>query len=61
MREGNELAAITATPPPDPKDWAFSSINDTLFNPYRPDAERVNPEEWVHRGMDQMQVALTRL
>jgi len=56
----NELAAVTATPTPDPKDWAFSTINDSLFNPHQPDAERVSPEEWVHRGMDHMQGALAR-
>ena len=60
MREGNELAALTATPTPDPKNWAFSSINDSMFDPYQPGAERVSPEEWVHRGMDQMQAALAR-
>lgn len=54
----NELAAISATPTPDPKDWAFSSINDSLFHPYHPNTERVSPEEWVQRGMDKMQVAL---
>ncbi|KAH9050217.1 UPF0187-domain-containing protein [Lactarius hengduanensis] len=57
----NELAAISATPTPDPKDWAFSSINDSLFNPYHPNAERVSPEEWVNRGMDKIQVALAGL
>ena len=60
MREGNELAAITATPTPDPKDWAFASANNALFNTYQPGAERISPEEWVHRGADQMQVALAR-
>ncbi|KAH9006463.1 UPF0187-domain-containing protein [Lactarius hatsudake] len=40
---------------------AFSSINDSLFNPYHPNAERVSPEEWVNRGMDKIQVALAGL
>ncbi|KAH9072942.1 UPF0187-domain-containing protein [Lactarius deliciosus] len=57
----NELAAISATPTPDPKDWAFSSINDSLFNPYHPNTERVSPEEWVNRGIDKIQVALAGL
>lgn len=58
--EGNELAAISGTPTPDPKDWAFSPINDSVFNPYRPNVERVSPEEWVNRGVDVMQAALAR-
>jgi hypothetical protein len=56
----NELAAISGTPTPDPKDWAFSPINDSVFNPYRPNVERVSPEEWVNRGVDVMQAALAR-
>lgn len=56
----NELAAISGTPTPDPKDWAFSPINDSVFNPYRPNTERVSPEEWVNRGADEMQAALAR-
>ncbi|KAI0254550.1 Bestrophin, RFP-TM, chloride channel-domain-containing protein [Lactifluus subvellereus] len=45
-----ELAALSATPTPDPKVWVFSSINDLVFNPHQPGAERITPEEWVNRG-----------
>ncbi|KAA1472691.1 UPF0187-domain-containing protein [Dentipellis sp. KUC8613] len=46
----NELRAITATPAPNPADWAFSPVNNLLFNAHREGAERVAPEEWVKRG-----------
>ncbi|KAI0266343.1 UPF0187-domain-containing protein [Gloeopeniophorella convolvens] len=57
----NELAAISTTPTPDPKDWAFSPYNDLLFSPHRAEAERVTPDEWVRRGTDTIQVALAGL
>jgi len=56
----NELAAISGTPTPDPKDWAFSSINDSILNPNVPGSQRVSPEEWVNRGADEIQAALAR-
>ncbi|KAF8266251.1 Bestrophin, RFP-TM, chloride channel-domain-containing protein [Lactarius quietus] len=56
----NELAAISGTPTPDPKDWAFSSINDAILNPNVPGSQRVSPEEWVNRGADEIQAALAR-
>lgn len=58
----NELLAITARPPPDPADWAFSPFNDRLFAgscaPGEPGASSIPPEEWVARGFAQMQGAL---
>jgi len=54
-----ELAALSAMPTPDPKVWAFSSINDLVFSPHRPGAERVTPDQWVKRGRDDMQIALS--
>ncbi|KAI0067026.1 UPF0187-domain-containing protein [Artomyces pyxidatus] len=54
----NELRAITATPTPNPADWAFSVHNDLVFNTHTRDAERVVPEEWVQRGRSSMQAVL---
>ncbi len=58
-RVGQELAAISATPTPDPKDWVFSSINNRFVNPHGSGAGHFTPEEWVSRGMGQLQAALT--
>jgi len=54
-----ELAAITATPTPDPKDWVFSSVNNRIANPHETGAGHATPEEWVNRGMGQLQAALS--
>ena len=53
---GNELRAITASPPPDPAHWAFVPQNDLLFTMNT--NERVTPDEWLRRGFKQMQHAL---
>ena len=61
-RVGKELAAISATPTPDPKDWVFSPVNNRLINPHdHGDAGNVTPEEWVNRGMGRLQAALSGL
>lgn len=56
-----ELAAIAATPTPDPKDWVFSPVNNRLVNPHGSDTSHVTPEQWVDRGVDQLQAALSGL
>jgi len=56
--EGNELRAITATPVPNPANWAFLPANDLVFNTHVPGAERVTPETWVSRGLLRMQNVL---
>lgn len=58
-RVGKELAAISATPTPDPKDWVFSSVNNRFVDPHDGGAEHVAPERWVDRGMGQLQAALS--
>jgi hypothetical protein len=57
-RVGQELAAISAISSPDPKDWAFSSVNNRVINPHGRGVENVTPEEWVNRGMGSLQAAL---
>jgi hypothetical protein len=57
-RVGKELAAITATPSPHPKDWVFTPANNRLVNLHSHDAELVTPEEWVSRGKNGLQAAL---
>ncbi|KAI0031895.1 Bestrophin, RFP-TM, chloride channel-domain-containing protein, partial [Vararia minispora EC-137] len=44
-----ELRAITAVPAPDPANWAFSPLNDAIF-----DGAQGVPEEWVARGKPRM-------
>lgn len=56
----NELRAITATPAPNPADWAFSSSNDHIFADRSDHSDRVSPEEWVNRGLSSIQNALAR-
>lgn len=56
---GQELAAISATPSPDPKNWIFSPINNRIFNPHIRGGEHVAPEEWVKRGVDGLEAALS--
>jgi hypothetical protein len=58
-RVGKELAAISATPTPDPKDWVFSSINNRVVNPHGGSAGQATPEQWVDRGIGQLQAALS--
>jgi putative membrane protein len=60
-RVGKELAAISATPTPDPKDWVFSSVNNRFASPHGSDAGHATPEEWVNRGMGRLQAALSGL
>ncbi|KAI0300548.1 Bestrophin, RFP-TM, chloride channel-domain-containing protein, partial [Multifurca ochricompacta] len=57
----DELAAISAMPTPDPKDWVFSSSNDSIIDPHRSNVERVSPEEWVRQGIEKIQIALSGL
>ncbi|OAX33196.1 hypothetical protein K503DRAFT_786669 [Rhizopogon vinicolor AM-OR11-026] len=52
-----ELRAITAMPMPDPGEWAFSSQNDFLFANSDQD-ERIQPSEWVRRGVPKMRDSL---
>jgi len=54
-----ELAAISATPTPDPKDWVFSPVNNRFIDPHDSSARNATPEEWVNRGMGQLQAALS--
>lgn len=56
---GNELRAITSTPPPDPSTWAFSRQNDLIFASHVDEqVARIPPEEWVAKGYGKMQEAL---
>jgi ion channel-forming bestrophin family protein len=63
-----ELMAITSLPTPDPGDWAFSSLNDVVFDahnlPMDRNAskliERGTPDEWVSRGSGSIREALSR-
>lgn len=57
-RVGKELAAISATPTPDPKDWVFSSANNRFVDPHG-GAGHATPEEWVNRGTGRLQAALS--
>jgi len=54
-----ELAAITATPTPDPKDWVFSPVNNRVVSPHDNRIEHVDPEEWVNRGTGRLLAALS--
>jgi len=58
----NELRAVTATPAPDPTDWAFSDANDCVFSSSTRKQDekndRASPHEWLRRGLDPMQGAL---
>ena len=56
-RVGQELAAISTVPTPDPKDWVFSSVNNRLIDPHGR-AESVTPETWVGRGKGRLEAAL---
>ena len=58
-RVGQELAAISATPTPDPKDWVFSSVNNRVINPHDNGAVHATPEEWVSRGVGGLLAALS--
>jgi len=58
-RVGQELAAISATPTPDPKDWVFAPANNRFVDPHGSGAGHVTPEQWVDRGMGQLQAALS--
>lgn len=58
---GTELRAITALPAPDPKNWAFSSFNDVIFSRDPLTDERVTPDEWIQKGLGQMQAALATI
>ncbi|PPQ99416.1 hypothetical protein CVT24_005403 [Panaeolus cyanescens] len=54
----NELRAVTSTPPPDPRRWAFVPENNLLFSTNLD--ERVSPDEWLARGPKAMQKNLGR-
>ncbi|KAF9044355.1 Bestrophin, RFP-TM, chloride channel-domain-containing protein [Panaeolus papilionaceus] len=54
----NELRAVTSTPPPDPRRWAFVPENNLLFSQHLD--ERVSPDEWLARGPKAMQKNLGR-
>lgn len=50
---GNELRAVTSTPPPDPALWAFAPENNLLFSTGNDD--RVTPADWLVKGPNAMQ------
>ena len=52
----NELLAISSRPPPDPKDWAFSPLNEYVFTPDLNEA--MTPEEWLAKGIKDIKTAL---
>ncbi|KAF9218873.1 UPF0187-domain-containing protein [Gyrodon lividus] len=52
-----ELHAITSKPTPNPRSWAFSNLNNSLFPSCNP-CEEVVPEVWVERGPVEMRKAL---
>jgi len=58
----NELRAVTATAAPDPSIWAFSDINDCVFDASSfgrgGKKDRASPNEWINRGLGPMQSAL---
>jgi len=56
---GNELQALTSTAPPDPAHWAFAPENDLLFARDVHKDERFTPDEWMRRGYNAMQSALS--
>jgi hypothetical protein len=58
LRLGYELRAITAVPTPDPAQWAFSPANDHVFVHNAEGSQRLTPEEWMVRGLAEMQRAL---
>ncbi|KAF8518639.1 Bestrophin, RFP-TM, chloride channel-domain-containing protein [Hysterangium stoloniferum] len=63
-----ELIAMTALPTPNPSDWAFSPLNDVVFDAHNLPTdknaskviERTTPDEWVSRGPTQIGEALSR-
>lgn len=63
-----ELMAITSLPTPDPSEWAFSPMNDLIFDAHNLPvdgnasrvAERAVPDDWVRRGTVQIRDALAR-
>ncbi|KAK1230952.1 hypothetical protein PQX77_005926 [Marasmius sp. AFHP31] len=55
---GNELHAITSTPPPDPAKWAFAAENDLVFARKFHSDERLSPQAWMGKGYYEMQRAL---
>lgn len=55
---GNELRAVTSTPPPDPARWAFVPENNLLFSDSLDD--RITPMEWLERGPNAMQISLSK-
>ncbi|KAI9511961.1 Bestrophin, RFP-TM, chloride channel-domain-containing protein [Russula earlei] len=54
-----ELAAISAIPTPNPKDWVFSPSNNRIFTANEHSGDRVTPQEWVSRGVVSVRAALT--
>ncbi|KAL0058351.1 hypothetical protein AAF712_014970 [Marasmius tenuissimus] len=56
----NELRAITSTPAPDPDGWVFDKENDLVFaREYNLTDERLTPQDWMNKGYQEMQRALT--
>jgi hypothetical protein len=54
----NELRAVTSSAPPDPTNWVFSVENNLALMAETRGSERVQPEEWVKRGPDEMQATM---
>jgi len=65
----NELRAMTARPPPNVTEWAFSPLNDRLLvNNFGAAYSKVSldngardcvpPEEWVKRGLEPIRASL---
>lgn len=63
-----ELMAITSLPTPEPAEWAFSPLNDVVFDAHNLPSdksaskvvERMTPDEWVSRGPGPIRDALSR-
>lgn len=59
---GNELRAITSTPPPDPSSWMFAQQNDLIFASHVDDkVDRIPPEVWITKGYGKMEKALAHI
>ncbi|KIJ49262.1 hypothetical protein M422DRAFT_28203 [Sphaerobolus stellatus SS14] len=63
-----ELIAITSLPTPEPAEWAFSPMNDYIFDSHSLPGdmaasriiERATPDEWVSRGTVHMTEVLSK-
>jgi len=54
----HELRAVTSSAPPNPMNWVFSADNNLALAPEARGSERVQPEDWIMRGPDEMQTAM---